>query len=779
MAARALGLAGAWLGAAHGAAAAEPWLVPQAEVRFSVKLAGKPTHASAGYFVHLPDGGVLPGPLPVPTVVARGGNAKPPAKAGAVPGEVESYGLWHNKTGGMSLVFADPGEGVGAVHIYVTGWNRPRPWTPETGLTPSAILCVEPGEASLQAARGLARPGPVGPAVHARNKAGIERAPLSIGGDDTGRPRPGSFYLLAHVDVTDAGKTWIAPFVLDGECEVRVDGDKLTPRERIDKWGGTGQYFELDRGLHRLEVFQTAPGKGPYVAEGKEGGLMYLTWRTPNATMEELGGVRSAEVPMSGTSRMETRVLRAQEIVRSGGCELLGATGRDGNPVPCVQVHPLHSFWFGAEDPLLVYELRALTDGHPAGSSYTWELPGGGKVEGPSVRWLFPGFRDNAARLTATAGARAAQCVQPFYGYCTAATSLAEPRHREAFRAALTQVVAASPASPDPVADWGPAWWNNLIRTTEPGHGYELLHNLFTTRRDIVSKHLSPAQLAMLEDVLLDMMQRRAATEALALADKAAAGAPDKPRRDALLIRKAEIYMYYLGDRDAAARGLAAFSKEDSELAEMARIRLGDIAFLGGDLNQATAAWAEVQARARLRRNRPDGLVTEELLEPAPAGRTSRGRPVGGAPAPAAPTGGEPPPAGGADWKVGALRDVSNSENVVKLIDGGFLLEARQALRAWEREYPLSKVSGDLLLVDARYHMKLGDWQRAQVMLEAYCGVVDASSFLPDAARMLVECARQPKAPRAGARAALEKVRKRLEHHPVAGELERFLADEK
>ena len=120
---------------------------------------------------------------------------------------------------------------------------------------------------------------------------------------------------------------------------------------------------------------------------------------------------------------------------------------------------------------------------------------------------------------------------------------------------------------------------------------------------------------------------------------------------------------------------------------------------------------------------------------------------------------------------------MSNSENVEKLIEGGFLLEARQALRAWEREFPLSKISGDLILIESKYHMKLRDWRRARVMLEAYCREVDASSFLPDAVRMLVTCVKEMKAPRHEVRDVVERVRKRLEYHPVAKELEEFLAE--
>ena len=55
---------------------------------------------------------------------------------------------------------------------------------------------------------------------------------------------------------------------------------------------------------------------------------------------------------------------------------------------------------------------------------------------------------------------------------------------------------------------------------------------------------------------------------------------------------------------------------------------------------------------------------------------------------------------------------------------------------------------------------------------------MDASSFLPDAARMLVECVRETDAPREEIRELIEQVRGRLLFHPVARELEAFLAAE-
>jgi len=578
------------------------------------------------------------------------------------------------------------------------------------------------------------------------------RPPLSIGGDDTGRPKPASFYMLAHLDVTDPGKTWIAPFVVAGECEVRIDGKKLNPKQRIEKWGGTGAYFDLDRGLHRL---------------------MYLTWRPPHATMEELGGVRSKKVPMSGTSRMETRVVRNREIVRSGRCEIEAVSGRAGRPVACVRAIPAQTFWVGEEAPLIVYELRAVTRGQPSGAGYAWEFAGGARAEGESVMWLFPGFRENQAALSVKAGGASSRSVRRFFGFSTRKTSLGSEADREAFRAAMTTMLEASPLDPDPVAAWSPAYWNNLIRTAEPGKGYELLRNLFSVRAALAAERLSSAQLAMLQDLFLDMQERRDPKVALKFLDSFRAATNDKERSGELMIRKAEGLMFYLDDRAAAARGLEKLADGEGELAEWARIRLGDIAFLDGDLNKATSQYAAVQGRARLRRNRLDGLVAEKLI----AGNSKKksvksGRPV----KPVAPAQGDELPENASNWRFGALRDVSNSENIVKLIDGGFLLEAGAALRKWEREYPMSKIGGDLLLVEAKYRMKLGDWKRARVMLTAYCREIDASSFLPEAARMLVECARQMKSPSGEIREVLEKVRTRLKYHPVSKELDEFLS---
>ena len=127
------------------------------------------------------------------------------------------------------------------------------------------------------------------------------------------------------------------------------------------------------------------------------------------------------------------------------------------------------------------------------------------------------------------------------------------------------------------------------------------------------------------------------------------------------------------------------------------------------------------------------------------------------------------------DLKHGALQEVSLSENVRSLTGDNYLLEAEQALLVWEMEFPLSKITGDYLLRESALYMKMKDWKHARPMLEAYCRQIDASSFLPDAASMLITCVEGSKAPSSSIVEIIEKVKGRLKYHPVAAKLDRFL----
>lgn len=741
-----------WLGlfallVTAGWSRAADWQVPEAAIRYRLDLAGKPTHPSAGYYVHLPDGGILRGTTPMTTVMTEDGKVIP------------SYLLWQNSESGFSIVFGDPGHPVRSVYVYAQTGRVPQHWKPESGLTPSALLCASPGRDSLTVAQALAKFGRVDADVHSANEAGIPRAPFSIGGDSTGRPRPGSFYLLSYVEAAVAGKYWVAPFIRNGQGEVQIDGHKLVPKQQSKQWGGTGAFVELTAGLHRVEVFQTAPGTGPYASSMNDGGLMYLAWRPPK---EQLKSV-------------EARVLKTSEIVRSGSCNLTAVEARDGAPVAAAVAKPQLVYWFENEEPLLIYELSALNANTPAGTTWTWTFPEGATLDGSKVQWLFPGFRESKVKLTVKSGQSISASTVSFFGFGTQQTSLDKPAHREAFRNVLASMLKAYPRNPDPVAGWSEAWWNNLLRTVEGGEGYPLLSALFTDHLDAVRKKLALSQLYPLQDLLLDLTQRKNPAEALQWVQKFQADASALARQHELKLREGELQMYYLGDRKLAEKIFAPIAVLNSDDGERARIRLGDLAFLEGDLNKATSLYAEVQNRARSKRNAAPtlpGLVANQLVE----GGVARPATPDWRSSPLALQG---PKANAPSRTVSALQEVSLSENVRTLTEKDFLLEARQALALWEGEFPLSKISGDYIIHESALYMKFQDWKRARPMLEAYCREIDASSFLPDAATMLIACVKAEKAPPASIREIIEKVKGRLKYHPVASELDRFLSTAK
>ena len=731
--------------------AASDWQVPEASLRYKVELNRKPTHPSAGYFVQLPDGGILRGTTPATVVMTDDGKVLP------------SFLLWENAESGFSIVFADPGSQTKPVSVYLRNDRQAQTWKPESGLTPSAILCTAPGRDTLTAAQALAKLGRVDAEVHAENKAGIPKAPFSIGGDDTGRPQPGAFYMLSYLEAADAGKYWVAPFIREGQCEILIDGTKLNPKPHSNKWGGDGAFVDLTKGLHRVEIFQTAPGKGPYATTPGSGGLVYLTWRGPKEQFKEV----------------ESRVVKDKEIARSGLGNLTAVEARDGTPVAVASVNPALCYWFGEEEPLLIYDLHAMKAGQPAGTTWTWTFPEGAALEGEKVQWIFPGFRESRVKLTAKNGASTSTCVVPFFGFGTQGTSLEKPAHREAFRNVLASMLQVYPRSPDPVSGWSEAYWNNLLRTVEGGEGYNVLLRLFTDHLEAARKKLAPAQLYALQDLLLDEVQRARPREAAAWMQKFAPVSADSVRLNELKLREAELQMYYLGDRKAALAIFTPMAGLNNEFGERARIRLGDLAFLDGDLNKATSYYADVQNRARTRRNAaaPSGLVASQLISGKPV------QPVAATPpdwrtSPLAMQGAAKSTVG-ATRGIGALQEVSLSENVRTLTEGDFLLEAHQALLAWEREFPLSKISGDFILRESALAMKTADWKRAQPMLEAYCREIDASSFLPDASSMLIACVTGAKEPPASIRDIIEKVKGRLKYHPVAAQLDKFLSTAK
>jgi TolA-binding protein len=218
-----------------------------------------------------------------------------------------------------------------------------------------------------------------------------------------------------------------------------------------------------------------------------------------------------------------------------------------------------------------------------------------------------------------------------------------------------------------------------------------------------------------------------------------------------LQLKQAEILMYCLNDLEGARKIITPLLLSSGEEGEWARIRMGDLEFLSHNLNEATQRYGEVQNRSKA------GAVKASVVAPRLHGSTLSG-PVKSADfakknVPQKSAVKSPAEFGApgtvADWKLSAIRDVAASETVGGLIEQGFYDEAFQALKTWERSFPLNKITGDYLLREATLYMALKDYKRARVILTAYCDQVDASNFLPEAMKMVRTCMLQMNEPEA------------------------------
>ena len=363
------------------------------------------------------------------------------------------------------------------------------------------------------------------------------------------------------------------------------------------------------------------------------------------------------------------------------------------------------------------------------------------------TKWIFPGLADNTIKLVATSPKGTSESTISFFASPQPPADMNKPEDRAAFRDALTGMVLAYGKNSSLLNSWSPACWNTIMRTMDLGHGSQLLSLLLKDHWSVTKQKLTSDQIHSLQESLLHFTIHNNPQEAIQSLEAFLANTNDPTERDELMLRAAEIYIYYLNDKTKATNLLAALTPKKTEISDVAYIRLGDIALMDGDLNKATAYYGDIENRIRARRNATPAI-----------------KPMSGA-------ANDP-----AKQKSAALQEVSFAENTRTLIQGDYLIEAQQTLRSWERSFPLAKISSDYILRESEFYLKSGDPKRARAMLEAYCREIDASSFLPNAASLLIKCVKDSKESRDSVRELIEKVNARLKYHPVSAELEAFLA---
>ncbi|MDP6504534.1 MAG: hypothetical protein QF886_13000, partial [Planctomycetota bacterium] len=333
---------------------------------------------------------------------------------------------------------------------------------------------------------------------------------------------------------------------------------------------------------------------------------------------------------------------------------------------------------------------------------------------------------------------------------------------RENIRKAFLDVIQAHPETADVAARWHAGMWQCFYDVQELGKGHALLNEVLLKRGASFRKHIPESYMPHLEDIFFYWISHKHPDKAIAWLKKAAQQTKIPEQKNGLKIRMAEVNMYHKKNFTEARRILKTQTLSSRSHAIVATIRLGDVAFLAGNLNEANRYWGKVE-------NKTD--VAEAIAADAEgvrwAGEAARSGEISSERSKML---GMTRRAGGnrkQDWRKEAVLDSNISTSINSLLKQGYFEEALQELTLWERFFPMSKLTEDFILLEARCYMAMDNISRARTLLEAYCNVVEASSFLPDAAELLENCMKNQRAPKSELKAFYEKMSKRLEYHPT------------
>lgn len=736
-----------------------PWHVTTAPIRFRLGVGTSPSHKSAGYFVILPDGGILPGPNPTATVITESGK------------KLNAYTMWHNKECGLGIIFDDPGGGD--LWVYVSKSATENSWTEKSGLTPGLLRCIVLGRGDQKGASAMARCGEVADGVvfeRSRSfSAGGNSAQLCVMGDYLGRAGACSIYTLGYLDVPHDGKTWIAPQSLqskDGpavQCITLIDGKQVTPAVRTGAWGGIGQWMDLSKGLHKVEMLAWA-GSGYDPAKS---GFGYLAWAPPKTTEEDLGGKWGEKAPepgMVGKVKQAAYCVRNDQLVKSGSCEIREINMKDSGPVAYFTADAVENFWYGDETPIFTYELKAFTAGNAKDAIYTWAFGNNVTIDGQGLAWFFPGKQEKGVSLTVQAGGKTSRYSKRICAYSDVESDLDDASTRANFRVACLSMIKAYPEDADPTITWNKSMWQTLYDVMEFGKGQALLAEILTKRWQFFKDKVPLEKQMVMEDIFFNWISPNNPDTAIDWLQKQSKASSSAERRKDLDIMQSEVYMYQLGNFEAARKLLKPIAGATGESAAMAGIRLGDLAFLEKDLNAATKYWGMVQNRVKLTKDMINGAGSGVEWASPDDGEKKKKKQAEEKSFVSAVKGNEKVD----DWKKSAVLDTSMSSSVITLMAQDDYLDAYNELRRWERNFPLSKISGDYILQEAKFYLSTGNSKRARKLLETYCENVDASSYLADAAGLLLECMMKDKEPDAVLKKFCEDMKKRFEFHPIA-----------
>ncbi|MCL2104450.1 MAG: hypothetical protein FWH21_05270 [Kiritimatiellaeota bacterium] len=682
--------------------------VPDATVRFDLKVSSEPPHPDLGVIAMIPDGGLLPVRNPTPDVRDSEGKS------------VEHLIFGHNPKDVMGIVFAQQRTGSG-VTVFFKQSNTPPP-KPNTKLFPSVIYYTRNGNGSLDTAKKFPNTYPPANGTFFGSWPCIGSMINPWGANDDFS----SWYVGGFLS-PQKEKLYFAT-VSNAGSEFAIDG------KTIQSWGGgqrnaaakgqQGKWVDLDEGLHRIDYYH-------YSARGR-GTEAQVVWKGDRVTL-----VNTNDVPEL-----------MQDFARSGWATISGIRYRDGRASANISGHerPIGYLWTG-ENPVVLFTL-GYTAAAPVTDrvTYTWEFAKNKRLSEPLVEWLVTGDVNNTFAVPVTlVGSNAAGVVRSTHRmlsqYTPSQCSLDNPSDRQAFRKALYNMLRAVPQGSDPCADWIPDYWQLLTDVIEPYRSGVMLSQIFPRAMDGSLQKVSPQQRWELEDRFIETIRlKRDSKLLLDWIDRFEKAERSGARKFRWKDERFCAYLYDINDLDAAKRELA-FLKETSispDQGHFVSLRQGDYAFFTGSMDDATKFYKEALDRypARAKVAMPGGYVP--FLDPA------RRR----APTNTVSTAAVKKPQSLAAqmaqkidaWKILTVQDASMYSTIVSFLAQDATEEALQKLSDWEGMSPLSKLSGEYTVAAARTYVYLEDYRRAINILKNYRAQTTMNAMLADAMKLEMDC---------------------------------------
>ncbi len=704
--------------------AQEAWRVPSAPLRVDLNIAVQPVEPEAGLLVRLPDGGLLPGRHPVIEAFSTRGQP------------LETLVLWHNPDEFLLAAVEPPPQGD-RLQLYVRGSAMVPSRSRDTNLKPGLLLYTREGNASLSLAQrlpdtwppsGPGRMGPVPLVAHRENPFGAD--------DDFISWYSGWFKL------EEDEKIYFAT-VSDEGSEIHID------RQAVASWpgihtrakGAQGQFggeADLQAGWHRLDYFHfEATGPQEMTAAWRRAGKKGLPEQIP-----------------------------ATAFAQSGEARIAAMVYRDGRRAGWIQgaQQAAGYLWIG-DRPVHKHLLRAESGELPSPPGFFWRTSSGHGAQGREFAWLIGAGDDVTITLISSNRSGLVRQQLPLVsGTTPPRSSLNNARDRADYLRVYAHMIRSTPAGRDPCAHWNRDLWRTLFELIEPYRAGELLRPLFESQSPSLAR-LPDAERWMLEDRLIESLRLLDDTRPLLQwIDRLEQRENSRPRRFHWRAERVMALLYDLGDTNAArrvARTLReAAATPDERL--LATIRQADVDRVAGDFESAARRYEEAQKRYRERSRGLSGSLPSDAFQssdgPASGQATTRGpRPL--------------PSLGERDrveaWKSFTLQSVTFLITVQTLIEQDALAEAFETLRRWEMEEPLSKLTGDFPLAEARLYSHVGDHRRALRTLRAGRQGNELSSNLPDLMSLELESLLRLRR-HDEARELAREIMDRLEGHPLA-----------